>query len=44
VIILEAMKMENDLPAPITGKVKEIRVNKGQAVDQGQVLAIIEGA
>jgi biotin carboxyl carrier protein len=43
VIILEAMKMENDLLAPITGTIKEIRVSKGQAVDQGQTLVIIEG-
>ncbi len=43
VIILEAMKMENDLPSPIAGTVKEVRVNKGQAVDQGQVLVVIEG-
>jgi biotin carboxyl carrier protein len=43
VIILEAMKMENDLLAPISGTIKEIRVNKGQAVDQGQTLIIIEG-
>src|SRR6266576_4284909 len=38
VAILEAMKMENDLASPITGKVKEIRVNKGQTVNQGDVL------
>jgi biotin carboxyl carrier protein len=43
VIILEAMKMENDLPSPIAGTVKEVRVSKGQAVDQGQVLVVIEG-
>lgn len=43
VIVLEAMKMENDLPAPITGQVKEIHASVGQTVEQGQVLAIIEG-
>ncbi|GCE19502.1 acetyl-CoA carboxylase biotin carboxyl carrier protein subunit [Dictyobacter kobayashii] len=42
VIVLEAMKMENDLPSPITGTVKELKVNKGQTVDQGQLLVIIE--
>lgn len=42
IIILEAMKMENDLPSPITGTVKEVRVSKGQAVEQGQVLVVIE--
>jgi len=38
------MKMENDLPSPIAGIIKEIRVSKGQAVDQGQVLVVIEGS
>jgi biotin carboxyl carrier protein len=42
VIVLEAMKMENDLPTPTAGTVKEIRVNKGQTVDQGEVLVVIE--
>src|SRR5437870_3372862 len=41
VVILEAMKMENDLASPITGKVKEIRVNKGQTVNQGDVLVVV---
>ncbi|WP_165423658.1 biotin/lipoyl-containing protein [Ktedonosporobacter rubrisoli] len=43
VVILEAMKMENDLPAPISGVVKEIRVSKGQTVDQGDALVVIKG-
>ncbi len=41
VVILEAMKMENDLGSPITGKVKEIRVSKGQTVNQGDVLVVV---
>jgi biotin carboxyl carrier protein len=41
VVILEAMKMENDLPSPIKGKVKEIRVSKGQTVNQGDVLVVV---
>lgn len=41
VVVLEAMKMENDLSAPLAGVVKEIRVNKGQTVDQGEVLVVI---
>ncbi|HLI04980.1 MAG TPA: biotin/lipoyl-containing protein [Ktedonobacteraceae bacterium] len=43
VIILEAMKMENDLSTPITGTIKEIRVSKGQTVNQGEVLVVIAG-
>jgi biotin carboxyl carrier protein len=35
VIVLEAMKMENDLVSPIAGTIKEIKVGKGQTVDQG---------
>jgi biotin carboxyl carrier protein len=41
VVVLEAMKMENDLGAPRAGVVRDILVEKGQAVNQGQVLAII---
>jgi biotin carboxyl carrier protein len=42
VVILEAMKMENDLPAPTAGTVKEVRVSKGQTVDQGEIMVTIE--
>ncbi len=42
VVILEAMKMENDLSAPISGVVREVRVSKGQTVEQGAVLIVIE--
>jgi biotin carboxyl carrier protein len=41
VIVLEAMKMENDLTTPRQGIVKSLRVAKGQAVNQGDLLAII---
>ncbi len=41
VVILEAMKMENDLASPITGKIKEIKVSKGQTVNQGDVLVVV---
>lgn len=43
VVILEAMKMENDLNAPISGTIQEVRVKKGQAVDQGEILIVIAG-
>ncbi len=42
VVILEAMKMENELRSPRVGIVKEIRVKPGDKVDQGQVLVIIK--
>ena len=41
VVVLEAMKMENDLTAPRTGIVKSIRARKGQTVNQGDTLAVI---
>ncbi|HYB02047.1 MAG TPA: biotin/lipoyl-containing protein [Ktedonobacteraceae bacterium] len=41
VVILEAMKMENDLSSPIAGRIKEIKVNKGQTVNQGDVLVVV---
>lgn len=43
VVVLEAMKMENDLPSPISGIVKELKVTKGQTVEQGQLLVLVEG-
>ncbi len=42
VVILEAMKMQNDLRTPRAGMVKEIRVKEGEAVNQGQVLVVIK--
>ena len=41
-IILEAMKMENEFKAGVMGTVKEIRVEAGQAVNPGDVLLVIE--
>ncbi len=41
VIILEAMKMENEIMAPCAGKVLSINVNKGASVNSGDVLVVI---
>ena len=41
VIILEAMKMENSINADRDGVIKEIKVNKGDAVLEGAELVII---
>ena len=43
VVVLEAMKMENDLASPLTGTIKEVKVTKGQTVNQGDVLVIVAG-
>jgi biotin carboxyl carrier protein len=41
-IILEAMKMENELRAPRAGVVREIRVQAGDQVNLGQLLLYME--
>lgn len=41
VLLLEAMKMENEIFATSSGKVSEIRVNSGDAVNTGDVLLVI---
>ena len=41
-IVLEAMKMENEFTAQVAGTVKEIRVAAGQPVNPGDVLLVIE--
>lgn len=40
-IVLEAMKMENDIVAPAAGKVTSIAVKKGETVQSDCVLATI---
>jgi biotin carboxyl carrier protein len=40
---LEALKMELPIVAPVTGTLKELRVAPGQAVEAGDVLAVVEG-
>jgi biotin carboxyl carrier protein len=41
IVILEAMKMENEIVAPVAGKVKSINYKSGDKVSGGAVLAII---
>ena len=42
VVVLEAMKMENDISSPKAGVVKALYVNKGDTVASGQVLFEVE--
>lgn len=37
-VILEAMKMENQIKSPAKGRIKEVKVKKGQLVKTGEVL------
>ncbi|MBQ7732991.1 MAG: biotin/lipoyl-binding protein [Synergistaceae bacterium] len=41
VLLLEAMKMENEVFATATGKVTDIRVKSGDSVNTGDVLMVI---
>ena len=42
VLILEAMKMEQEITAPVSGTVKDIPVSGGQTVTKNQALIILE--
>lgn len=41
-LVLEAMKMENNINADKAGTIKEIRVSEGDSVGSGDIVAIIE--
>ncbi len=41
-LVLEAMKMQNDLKSPVTGTVKTVHVSAGQNVEAATVLIEIE--
>ena len=41
VVVLEAMKMENALPAPASGTIKAINYSSGDSVAKGDVLLVI---
>ncbi len=42
ILIVEAMKMQNEVQSPKAGKVAEIKVAEGQTVNAGDTLAVIE--
>ena len=42
IIVMEAMKMEINVVAPVGGRVTEIRVAPGEAIETDQVVATIE--
>jgi biotin carboxyl carrier protein len=41
-IVVEAMKMQNEMKSPKDGRVAEVRIETGAAVSAGQVLVVIE--
>ena len=40
-VVIEAMKMENEIRAPRDGRVRELVVREGQAVETGALLAVV---
>ena len=42
ILILESMKMEIPVVAPRAGRLVELRVKEGDALNEGDVLAVIE--
>ncbi len=42
IIVVEAMKMQNEMKSPRDGSLKEIRFKEGDTVNAGDILAIIE--
>lgn len=41
-VVVEAMKMENELRAARDGRVRDVSVREGQSVDAGAVLLVVE--
>jgi acetyl-CoA carboxylase biotin carboxyl carrier protein len=42
IMILESMKMEIPVLSPKAGTIKEIRVNEGESIGEGQLVAVID--
>jgi biotin carboxyl carrier protein len=42
VLVVEAMKMQNEIKSPKKGTIQKILVGEGTAVNAGDVLAIVE--
>jgi methylmalonyl-CoA carboxyltransferase small subunit len=41
-LVLEAMKMETNITAPVSGKLAAVKVNAGESVQSGQVVVEFE--
>jgi biotin carboxyl carrier protein len=42
ILVVEAMKMQNEMKSPREGRVRELRVSAGDTVSAGDILAVIE--
>jgi biotin carboxyl carrier protein len=41
-VVVEAMKMENEIAAPKAGKIRSVEVRPGETVESGAVLLVVE--
>jgi biotin carboxyl carrier protein len=41
-VVIEAMKMENELGSPKAGRVREVSVTEGESVEAGRLLVVVE--
>ena len=41
-VVMEAMKMENEIRSPRAGRIKDVLVKEGQAVESGALLILVE--
>ncbi len=41
-LVLESMKMENEIVSPLTGMVKDVKVSKGSTVNLGEAMVVID--
>jgi len=42
IVVVEAMKMENEIFSPIAGRIKELPASEGQTVETGATLFVVE--
>ena len=40
-LVLESMKMENEIASPISGIIKEVRISEGSAVNIGEIMVVV---
>ena len=43
ILILESMKMEIPVESPCAGTLQEIKVSEGDNVEEGAILAVVDG-
>jgi biotin carboxyl carrier protein len=41
-VVVEAMKMENELSSPKPGRIKDVAVAEGMSVEAGRLLVVVE--